>query len=394
MNVTFDTFGIRETILETLKEKGITTPTPVQEKAIPVLMEGRDVLAQAPTGSGKTLAYLLPVLNRIDPEKNELQGLILAPTQELVMQITRVAEEFLGKEMSRVVPLFGGADVNRQVEKLKRRPVLVVGTPGRVWDLVEQRKLKVHTVQAVVVDEADRMAEEAMARAVQEIMKRVLRNTQRLFFSATLPNHVRIWAQSLMRDPITIEASGVEKEQPVKHAYVVTDLRKKAETLRKVIRSVQAKRTIVFLNYLDRVEEIVAKLRYHQLDCRFLHSEADKQERARTMQAFRNGDVTVLLTTDIAARGLDVPDVGLVVHFDPAHDADAYLHRSGRTGRMGAGGLVVSLVTPKQLFILEKFQKQTGIPLQEHLLSYGKLVPVKKESGIQMKGKVFRSPKK
>jgi ATP-dependent RNA helicase DeaD len=371
---TFTALPIEESLVQHLKERKIERPTPVQAEAIPVIMDGKNVLVESPTGSGKTLAYLLPLCSRLDPTIKEIQGLILAPTHELVMQIYREAETLLAVRNLHAAALIGGVDARRQLEKLKSRPAVVVATPGRLKELLEQRKVKVHMVKTVVVDEADRLLDEGFSAPVRDVLKRTMRDTQRLFFSATLPESIIKILEPLVKEPVIIKAKAPESKAGVLHFYLVTEARKKVDTLRRLLRLVNARSTIVFVNTLEKVEEIVSKLRYHHLDCRLLHRDASKEERAHTLQQFRSGAFPVLIATDVAARGIDIPGVECVVHFDPAADADAYVHRSGRTGRMGAAGLVFSIVVPQERFILEKFSKRLHLPIVEKAMAFGALV--------------------
>jgi len=371
---TFAEFALAPLLTEELHARGIKEPTPVQREAIPAILAGKDVLVQSPTGSGKTLAYLLPICTRLQQGQKEIQALILAPTHELVMQICREAESLLEKLGMHAVPLIGGVDPKRQLEKLKSHPQVVVGTPGRVKELLDLRKLKVHAVKTVVVDEADRMMDAGFAALTMDVMKRTMRDTQRLFFSATLPEEAVAQMKTIAREPVLIRAEAPPSKAEVLHFYLVSEGRKKVDTLRRLLRLVNARSTIVFVNTLDKVDEIVAKLTYHHLPCRLLHREEHKLERAETLRLFREGELPVLIATDVAARGLDIPGVECVVHFDPATDAESYLHRSGRTGRMGAAGLVFSIITPQERFILDKFSRRTGIALTEKAMSHGALV--------------------
>ncbi len=357
-----------------MKERGYKQLTPVQEQVLPVILDGRDLIAESPTGTGKTMAYLLPLTEKLDKDSKDLQVLVLAPTQELVMQIQREANELLSHMNMGAVALIGGVDVKRQKERLKTNPAIVVGTPGRVQELLEGRKLKVHTVKSVVIDEADRMLDRGFANPVQEILRRLMRDTQRLFFSATLPANTRSALSKMTNDPVIIAAEAPESKNEVYHFYLVEEGRKKADALRRLIRLVNAKKSLVFVNTTERVDEIKEKLEYHNLACELLHRDTDKTARAQALQAFRDGKLPVLVVTDVAARGLDVTDVEVVIHFDPATDADTYVHRSGRTGRMGKAGLVFSIVTPQQTFIIRKFSKQNQISITEKTMSHGALI--------------------
>ncbi|WP_139488795.1 DEAD/DEAH box helicase [Brevibacillus dissolubilis] len=379
METTFNELLTRQAVLDWIQDSKFKQPTPVQAKSIPAVQSGRDVIAESPTGSGKTLAYLLPLLDKIDIESKDLQVLVLAPTHELAMQIYRVAEDLLTKLGGKAVALIGGADVKRQLDKLKTNPVLAVATPGRAKELLEARKLKVHNVKSVVIDEADRMVDKGFAGPTQDVLKRLLRDTQRLFFSATVPQQVLGMLQSLTKDAQLIKAEKPASENEVFHFYMVSEGRKKVDTLRRLIRLVEAKKTIVFVNSIERVDEIQDKLTYHHLDSRLLHRETTKEDRAHAIQGFRDGKFPVLVVTDVAARGLDIPEVEMIVHFDPATDAESYIHRSGRTGRMGAAGLVFSIIVPQEKFIVDKFMRATGIPIEERYMSHGALLDPKED---------------
>lgn len=389
MATSFASLEIAEPLIELVNKRNMESPTPVQAEAIPAMLAGKDLLAESPTGSGKTLAYLLPLATRLDKESKEIQGIILAPTHELVMQIYREAEEVLAARQLHAIALIGGVDAKRQLEKLKTRPAVIVATPGRLKELLDQKKVKVHMVKTIVVDEADRMLDEGFAAPVREIMKRTMRDTQRVFFSATLPEAIIAMTAPFVKDPVLIRAQGPASKRGVNHIAIVTEGRKKVDTLRRLLRLVNARSSIVFVNTLEKVDEIVEKLTYHHLECRLLHRDASKEERALTLQKFRTGEVPVLIATDVAARGIDIPGIECVVHFDPATDADAYIHRSGRTGRMGAAGLVFSIITPQERFILDKFAKKTGILIEPKELSFGALV----DPGERRRGPAGPRPK-
>lgn len=373
MSTTFADLHISAPLIAVLRDRKMEKPTPVQEEAIPLILDGRDALVESPTGTGKTFAYLLPLLTKMELDKKELQTIVLAPTHELVMQISREAESLLASSDAPVVPIIGGVDVKRQVERLKKKPVLIVATPGKLLELIDQRKLKVHSVKTVVVDEADRMLDAGFRKPVQEVMKRTLRDTQKLFFSATLPGEVVQATEMFTQDAAIIRSQAPEGAAGVAHMYLISDPRKKVDNLRRLLRLVNVRSSIVFVNSIEKVDEIVSKLNYHHLECRFLHRDATKEERARTLQLFRDGAFPVLITTDVSARGIDIPGVECIVHFDPASDTDTYIHRSGRTGRMGRPGLVFSIIASQELFIIRKFAKQTGLSISEKFMSHGAL---------------------
>lgn len=371
---TFADLGIVDTLTAKLKEHGITEPSPVQAEAIPAALEGRDILAQSQTGTGKTLAYLLPLLQAISPTDKALQGLILAPTQELAMQIQREAEKYGEALGIRSQALIGGAAIKRQLEKLKLHPQLVVGTPGRIREILAQRKLKLHTLRTVVVDEVDQMFQLGGTADVEHILRGTLRERQLLFLSATINGDIRALAAKEMKEPLEI---GIEPEQrtskTLEHMYFVCEARDKIDMLRRIVRHFSPERTMVFINHTDQIAEVEAKMNYVGLDAGALYGDADKTARSLTLKRFREGKIRVLVASDVAARGLDIEDLALVVNLDPPIDAEHYVHRSGRTGRMGRKGLSISIITPQEEFIMRKFARELDIEIELKQLYGGKL---------------------
>lgn len=368
----FAQLGIGEALTAALLEYGIGTPSPIQTEAIPYILEGRDVLAQSQTGTGKTLCYLLPLLQRIDPDKKESQVLIIAPTQELAMQIVREAEKYGAALGIGTIGLIGGASAARQIEKMRQRPQLVVGTPGRLRELLSTRKLKLHEVRSIVLDEADQIFQMGGADDVRSLLKGALRDRQLIFLSATLGPDVRGLAQREMRDPADV---GIEPEQKLvkltQHLYFECQQRDRIDTLRRVVRHYNPDRAIVFVNQADTIAEVEAKLNHLGLEARTLYGDSDKVTRATVLSQFRAGKFRLLVATDVAARGLDIPGLELVVHLDPAADSEHYVHRAGRTGRMGRKGLSVSIVTDRQAFIMRRFSRELGTEIEKRAMYEG-----------------------
>ncbi|WP_240633002.1 DEAD/DEAH box helicase [Paenibacillus montanisoli] len=374
MNVTWDSLQLQPQLIETLISNHIERPTPVQSATIPVLLAGHDVSAKSQTGTGKTLAYMLPALQRVDVSKQDVQVMVLAPTQELAMQIFRVAEIYGEPLEVKAQQLIGGASMQRQVEKLRQHPHVVIGTPGRIHELVKAGKLKLHHIRLVVIDEADQVFNLGSTVEVETLLRGMVRDRQIAFFSATRPQAMIEVESRWMRDPQRVDATAdQEAGKQVKHFFVVCDRRDKADTARKLIRMLKPASALLFINDTDDIANYEAKLSYEGFSVETLYGDADKQRRASTLARFRDGRLQLLLATDVAARGLDIADLPLVVHLDPALDADHYVHRSGRTGRMGKPGTVISIVTRNQLFIMDKFRKQLGIDLQEKTMYAGKL---------------------
>ncbi|MCK0472696.1 DEAD/DEAH box helicase [Halalkalibacter sp. APA_J-10(15)] len=374
MSFTFE--QLNESFVSVLKELHITEPTDIQKKMIPEALEGQSIIARSQTGTGKTLAYLLPALNKIDKQVQRLQVLILTPTQELAMQVVDVAKKITEKDPVHIGAFIGGANIKRQVEKLKKqKPQLAVGTPGRLLDLIQMKKLKVADLQVVVIDEADRMmGEQSSWGATMEIAKRAGRDIQYLSVSATIPDGITEQMRQVAPFIVELEAEGglVEVEK-VEHCVLRVEQRDKVDVTRKLVHAETIKRGIVFVNQLEKLHEVAEKLVYKGLRVQALSSDHSKQEREQAMRQLRNGDIDLLVATDIAARGLDIDDITHIIQFDVAATPDQYVHRSGRTGRMGKTGTVITLLDRRDEYKIEKYQKQLKINFSEVVLTHGHL---------------------
>ena len=343
---------MREYIQNKWNEKGFKDLTPIQEATKELIQNGEDVVAVSPTGTGKTLAYLLPLLEKIEIN-HELQAIILVPSQELAQQIGEVIREWKLPELTMLV-LAGGANVKRQIENLKKKPELVVGTPGRLTELANQRKLKLHQVQTLVLDEADYLLAQEHLEQTRSFIKKCPSQRQMICFSATkneILESIHQW--------INMTPTWVEQEQKmagngnVKHVYIESPVRKKDELLRKFA-NMKEYQALVFVNSLANAGILAEKLQYHNIPCALLTSQENQINRKAAIQAFKKGEVPILLTTDVAARGLDIEDLPVVIHYDLPENKEVYTHRSGRTGRMGKDGLVISFVTEKEVRDLKK----------------------------------------
>jgi superfamily II DNA/RNA helicase len=372
-----------QTILNELKpflqnnweKSGFSTPTDVQTRAIPLILGGTDVIAESPTGTGKTLAYLLPVLNKIDSQKRNAQAVILASSQELVMQILSEVQTWGEGSGITSTSIIGGANPKRQLEKLKKSPQVIVGTPGRVLELIKQKKLKMHEVKTVVLDEGDQLLVPEHRSTVEDIVKSTLADRQVLLFSATLPNHTEQAARELVKEAevIKIKQDTTIQSAQVEHLYFISEQRDKIKILEKLSR-LDAFKGLVFLKDIGNLQVSAEKLKYNDIHALVLHSELTKQQRQANLKQFRERENAMLLVTDIAARGLDIKGVTHVVHFDFPRDREQYIHRSGRTGRFGAEGTVISIVNEREERELKKFCKELGsVPAQKEFYS-GRIV--------------------
>ncbi|MGG1684775.1 DEAD/DEAH box helicase [Pseudalkalibacillus sp. NRS-1564] len=348
---------------ENWQAAGFSNFSMVQEQAIPRILNGEDLLVEAPTGTGKTLAYLLPIMQMLDPNKKNTQAIILAPTRELAMQVFEVSQQFLKGSNMTAASMIGGAAIKRQLDKLKKHPQLIVGTPNRIAELIDMKKLKMNEVRTLVADEADQVLHPSTFEDVSYICQSALRDCQLLFFSATLSDKVLLQAKKLSDNPsvLSIKATAEDKKA-IDHSYYVTNRREKPELLRKLARKdgVKALAFVNNSNYLSRLKDILAtkKISFDVLD-----SSTNKTERKNVLNRFRNDQIQLLLTTDLAARGLDIDNITHVFHYDLSEDARTYLHRSGRTGRMGKEGSVVTLLLPGEEKYLEKITQKLDLEL-------------------------------
>lgn len=325
---------------------GFSEPTPIQKKVFESVVGKKHIVAVSPTGSGKTLAYSLPLLNKI--EKNgELQVLVLAPSQELAQQIGNVLREW---SEVKVQVITGGINVKRQLEQLKNKPEIIVATPGRLNELATQsKKIKFHQVKTVVIDEADYLLQDEHIHTVRQLVKRLPSQAQKLFFSATVSNKlmdIEKWFG------VEVERINVENESKTLHAYIRVDERKRVELLKKMSQDVES--ALVFVKHVGELAMMYEKLVYEGVRVAALHSDMHHIERQKALSAFKNKEIIYLLTTDVAARGIDINDLELVVQLEVPREKDVYTHRSGRTGRMGKEGVVLTMVNQYSLKELQK----------------------------------------
>ncbi|MGG5252284.1 DEAD/DEAH box helicase [Neobacillus sp. SM06] len=356
------------------EKSGFQTPTSIQTSAVPVILEGRDLMAESPTGTGKTLAYLLPVLDKINPESGNVQAVVLASSQELVMQVYGEFQKWSEASGIRGASFIGGANLKRQLEKIKKRPQVIFGTPGRLLELVKQKKLKMHEVKTIVLDEADQLLTREHGGSVREIIKSTLRDRQVILFSATLKPEIEAAAKEFMKDPevIRIKKDETVAAGTVEHLYFVSEKRDKMKLLEKIAR-LEGIKALAFINDIAEVSVAAAKLNYKELSVGLLHSELPKMEREKALKAFRDGKIKMLITTDVAARGLDIQGVTHVVHLDFPKDITQYVHRSGRTGRMGANGIVISLVTDREERELKRFARELNSSVSKRIFYKGQM---------------------
>ena len=374
--MTFIDLQLRPELIAALTRQQITEPTPIQSLALPVLLAGRDAYLHAETGTGKTLAYLLPIFCRIHSEQAATQVLILAPTHELAIQIHRQCCDLAqnaGWPITTLL-LIGGTSTDRQIDKLKKKPHLVVGSPGRIGELIGKGKLKTQHICSIVIDEADRLLSEESLSVVRAIIQAAPRARQLVFASATVEPQSTAALATLAPDLVMLHAGAVAVNENIEHLYLICEERDKPDELRKLLHALDPQRAIVFVHRNDLAEKIASKLAHHHISALDLNAALHKQDRQHAMEGFRSGAIRVLIASDIAARGLDIKGVTHIFNFDVPTLSKAYLHRVGRTGRAGATGLAVTLVTEIEARLIPRYQKELGIVMQCVRMREGRVI--------------------
>ena len=377
---TFDKIGLNEKLIKGLVKEKITQPTKVQSLTIEKIIENKDLLVNSETGSGKTLAYLLPMFEKINIDKKDPQVLILAPTHELVMQIANEAK-LLAKNSEIDVNTFaviGEVNIQKQIKNIKTmKPHIVVGTAGRLLDLIQQKKLKVHEVKTIVLDEVDSLITRKGEAIVEKIIKTTLRDRQLLGFTASLDEKAESFCDYMMKDMEIIRANDETAINPnISHMYIYGDRREKFTNLRKAISSAKAKKSIVFVNDENSIETINEKLNHHKYKSVCISGKMSKEDRKNAMMAFRSGKANILVSSDLSARGLDIPDVSYIFNLDFPLSKNEYLHRCGRSARGNKKGTAISIVTNQNLATIKDYKKQFNINMRAVELKEGKFVDV------------------
>ena len=357
---TLDALPLDSRTQATLAKEGITAPTPIQVAACAPIVAGKDTVVQATVGTGKTLAYLLPLLSKIaaDPKARLL---IMAPTPELAVQILRVVELYKPLGTSSL-GLIGGANLERQKDKLKKHPAILVGTPGRILDLWESKKIKLPTLSAVVLDESDEILASEHHGAITELLQDPALRAQKICVSATFGPGVRYLTDHIMaEDYVKAEAGDALLSPTIRHLSVRYDPRRKDVSLLQLLDAHHIKQALLFVNKRIHVPHLYRFLNEHDVPCVGLSAERDKRSREQAMVAFRKGQARILVATDAAARGIDIKALPWVIHYEPARDVDTYVHRAGRTGRAGQPGTSVTMVAPEEMHLLRRYSRALGI---------------------------------
>lgn len=381
--VRYADLGLSQALMQAIQKKGYVQATPVQGGAIPYFMEYRDVIAKAPTGTGKTFAFGIPMVEHIDPESTDVLGLVLAPTRELAIQIRDELRDLCAfKEGVRSVCLYGGQPIDKQITQLKKRPQIVVATPGRLMDHVKRRTLRLDKVETVVLDEADRMLDMGFIRDVTRILDLMPQRRNLGLFSATISREVMDISWVYQRDPVEITVRADEQNKPDITQYRLdVDRNEKVDTMVRLMEIGGYDRVIAFCNTKNMTDRLSGLLRMRNISCEAIHGDIQQRVREKTLQKFREGKLRVLAATDVAARGLDIDDVDAVFNYDVPDENEYYIHRIGRTGRARRHGVAYSLVSSITEGIrLDDIRKNTGNEIRTVKLdAHGELTDVEKQ---------------
>ena len=357
--------GVDEQIVSSLIKRGIKTPFPIQGLTIPDALRGNDVCGKAKTGSGKTLAFGIPMVQNLDQPSgdNNPRGLIMVPTRELATQVKEELDPLLNGKSLTALAIYGGANIEEQIKAIKRGIDIIVATPGRMIDLLEREEISLQSLEMVVLDEADRMADMGFLPQVEWILRRVERNHQTLLFSATLDGVVNTLIQRYQSNPIMheVEAKEITVEE-MTHRFLHVHERDKVKVAAAITRSVS--RTLIFSNTKAGCDRLVKKLLTEGIRAQAIHGDLRQNIREKALARFASGKLPVLVATDVAARGIHVDGVEVVIHYDPPSDHKTYLHRSGRTARAGTDGLVVTLSLWDEELIVKRLQKRVGLDME------------------------------
>ncbi len=376
----FDSLGLSPTMVDALRKEGITVPTDVQQKAIPQALKNKDLIVQSETGTGKTLAFLLPLYEKLDLTKKEMQAIVLAPTHELAIQILRQIERLSqnSEKKANAASIIGNVNIERQIEKLKEKPHILVGSPGRILELIKKRKISAHTVKTIIVDEADKMMDEHNIETVKAVIKSTLKERQLLMFSASITGDTIKKSTEIMKEPEIIKSTqAISVPEQIEHCYFIAEERDKVEVLRKLIRIIEPQKAIAFVSQGREIEIIAEKLKYHGIKAEGIHGANIKLDRKKTMEDFRTGRLQLLVSSDLSARGLHLEGLTHIFNLDIPENAKDYLHRAGRTGRNGSTGSAISIVTERETALLRMYEKALKITVHPKKMFKGEIISVK-----------------
>ena len=371
----FEELNMDPSLLNALEKENITTPTPVQRRVIPEMLKNSDLIVQSETGTGKTLAFLLPLYKKIDVSLREMQAIVLVPTHELAIQVQRVIEHLSQNSDVKVTsaPIIGNVNIDRQIVKLKEKPHVIVGSPGRILELIQKKKISAHTIRTIILDEADRLFNDM--KNVGAVVKSTMRDRQLLMFSASISRETEAWGKEIMKDPRVIrEEAKLSVPDTIEHICFLSEQREKFDVLRKVVRILDPQKAIVFTSGIEEAVLVTEKLKHHGFAAEDIHGTNRKEERKRALEGFRTGKIKLLIASDIASRGLDIEGVTHIFSMNAPEEPGDYLHRVGRTGRSGKSGIAVSIVVERELQRIKLYEKTFNIKISFKTMYKGNIL--------------------
>lgn len=358
---TFFDFGLHHSIVRALSNMGFEEATAIQDQTVPVALQGRDLIGQAQTGTGKTAAFGIPLVERLDEENGNIQGVVLTPTRELAVQVAEEINKIAQFKKITALPIYGGQDITRQIKALKKRPQIIVATPGRFMDHMRRRTIRLDAIEIVVLDEADEMLNMGFIDDIKEILKEVPENRQTLLFSATMPRAIQEIAQQFMTDPTLISVKPKEVTVPnIEQQYMEVAEKQKFDVLCRLLDIHSPELAIIFGRTKRRVDELSEALTKRGYGAEGIHGDLNQAKRDSVLRKFKEGTIEVLVATGVAARGLDISGVTHVFNFDIPQDSESYVHRIGRTGRAGKTGLAITFVSPREIDHLRLIERATN----------------------------------
>lgn len=390
--MTFEEMCLDTRIMRAIAEMGFEQPSPIQAQSIPIAVEGKDMIGQARTGTGKTASFGIPMLQRINPKDKSLQAIVLCPTRELAIQsaneIRKLAKFLHG---IKVLPIYGGQEISKQIRSLKGGVQIVIGTPGRVMDHLRRHTLKPQTVDIVVLDEADEMLNMGFREDIETILGQLPEERQTMLFSATMPKPILEIAKRYLHEPEIVKVIQKELTVPkIEQYYYEVNPRKKNEVLSRLLDMYDPSLSLVFCNTKRKVDELVADLKGRGYFAEGLHGDMKQSQRDRVMNGFRNGRTDILVATDVAARGIDVDDVEAVFNYDVPQDDEYYVHRIGRTGRAGREGRAFTLVVGKEIYKLKDIQRYCKTKIRRQPIpSVNDVAAIKVEKLLEQAGELI-----
>jgi ATP-dependent RNA helicase DeaD len=381
----FNDFDISEETRKAISAMGFEEATPIQEKAIPIALEGKDLIGQAQTGTGKTTAFGIPMIEKIQKDVGTVQGIVLAPTRELAVQVAEELNRIGAKKGVFTLPIYGGQDINRQIRALKKRPQIISATPGRLIDHITRRTIRLNHIHTVILDEADEMLNMGFIEEIEQILQEITSEHQTMLFSATMPPKIEALARKFMKDPelIRIKAKELTVKNIEQH-YIDVSEKQKFDVLTRLLDIQSPELAIVFGRTKKRVDELTEGLKKRGYSAEGIHGDLSQAKRDHVIRLFKEQTIDIMVATDVAARGLDISGVTHVYNFDIPQDPESYVHRIGRTGRAGNKGLSVTFVTPREIDHLRTIEKVTKTKIiRKSIPTYSDVIAGAKEAAIE-----------